>query len=119
MLIWPGTAVHETGPAHATVRPSPDHRFAGPSPSSFCEDHEVAMSLHLTRRASAAKAMAVTKAIADQRASAVAPILAEIRAEGITTVAGIARALTARGVPAPRGGGWHRDSVLSALRRVH
>ncbi|WP_043749959.1 hypothetical protein [Methylobacterium nodulans] len=77
------------------------------------------MSLNWTRRASAAKAMAVTKALADRRASDVAPILAEIQAEGITTIAGIARALTERGIPAPRGGGWRRETVLSALRRTH
>ncbi|WFT80019.1 MULTISPECIES: hypothetical protein [unclassified Methylobacterium] len=77
------------------------------------------MSLNRIRKASAAKAMATTRALADQRASEVAPVLAAIRAEGITSVAGIARALTARGVPGPRGGAWHRGAVEAALRRTH
>jgi len=69
-------------------------------------------SPELARAAAAAKA-----AQARDRAMDLAPIIAEIRAAGVTTLAGIAKALAARGVPTPSGrGAWSPASVLRLER---
>src|SRR5215831_1641701 len=44
--------------------------------------------------------------IADARAANVRPFIKEIQASGVRSMRGIARALTARGVKAARGGDW-------------
>ncbi|EKS29700.1 recombinase family protein [Afipia felis] len=49
------------------------------------------------------KGRAAQTARARERASDLAPLLAMIRSEGITSLRGIANALTERGVPTPRG----------------
>jgi len=43
------------------------------------------------------------------------PAVNEIRASGIISLSGIAKALTARGVPAPRGGPWQAVQVKRVL----
>ena len=48
----------------------------------------------------------------------VAPVIAEIRRSGISTFAGIASALSARGIPTDRGGQWHAATVRNIERRV-
>lgn len=48
---------------------------------------------------------------AQQFASNVMPIVASIRAAGISSLAGIAEALNARGVATARGGHWHAATV--------
>lgn len=56
---------------------------------------------------------------ADARAADLAPILASIRAAGVTTLAGICGALTARGIATPSGRGeWHPASVRRLLART-
>lgn len=55
---------------------------------------------------------------ADQRAAALTPVIEEIKAAGITSFAGIARALNARGATTPRGGRWHPTSVKNVVERV-
>ncbi len=46
-------------------------------------------------------------------------MVAEIRAVGVTTLAGIAKALTARGVPTPSGWGiWSPATVLRLERQA-
>ena len=55
---------------------------------------------------------------AGERASALAPVIEEIRAAGITSLAGLARALNARGVTTPRGGKWYPTSVKNVIERV-
>jgi len=46
------------------------------------------------------------------RAADLSPVLIEIRAAGVTTLEGMARALTARGVPTPSGrGAWYPATV--------
>lgn len=68
--------------------------------------------------AGARRAAAAKSAMAHARASNLAPIIAEIRGAGIKSHAGIARALTARGVPTLSGrGGWHGAQVARAERR--
>jgi DNA invertase Pin-like site-specific DNA recombinase len=52
------------------------------------------------------------------RAAAVLPIIDTIRASGITTLAGIATALNARGVKTARGGDWHATAVARVIARV-
>ncbi len=58
-------------------------------------------------------AAAAKSAKAAARAADLRPIIAEVRAAGVTTLAGIARALAARGVPTPSGrGAWSPATVL-------
>ena len=64
------------------------------------------------RMAAAAKSQKAAARAADLR-----PIIAEVRAAGVTTLAGIARALAARGVPTPSGrGAWSPATVLRLER---
>ena len=52
---------------------------------------------------------------ADRFAANVLPIVETIRASGVTTLAGVADALNARGVRSPRGGHWRISSVQNLL----
>lgn len=66
-----------------------------------------------------ARAAAMAKsAKAKARAADLAPVVAEIRAAGVRTLEGVARALTARGVPTPggRGHAWHAVQVARIER---
>jgi hypothetical protein len=45
------------------------------------------------------------------------PIVDALRASGVTTLAGIADALNAHGVPTTRGGRWHVSTVMNLLKR--
>jgi DNA invertase Pin-like site-specific DNA recombinase len=45
-------------------------------------------------------------AAAERRRHDLAPMLADLQAQGVTSHRGLAKALTAAGVPAPRGGAW-------------
>ena len=54
---------------------------------------------------------------ADRFAANVLPIVEAIRVSGVTTLAGIADALNARGVRSARGGQWHVSSVQHLLTR--
>jgi len=45
------------------------------------------------------------------------PIVETIRASGVTTLAGIADALNARGVRSARGGAWRISSVQNLITR--
>ena len=52
-------------------------------------------------------AAAAKSAKATARATDLLPVIAEVRAAGVATLSGIAKALTARGVPTPSGrGAW-------------
>jgi DNA invertase Pin-like site-specific DNA recombinase len=69
----------------------------------------------------AASQAAVAKRIelADDRAVKVLPIIAQIRKAGVTTLAGIAEALNARGIKtAQKDGTWHAMSVKRLLDRT-
>jgi DNA invertase Pin-like site-specific DNA recombinase len=66
-----------------------------------------------TDRARAARARAET---ARERAGQVLPMIRELQAAGITSLAGIARELSKRGVPTPRGAGaWQAVQVARVL----
>jgi DNA invertase Pin-like site-specific DNA recombinase len=54
---------------------------------------------------------------ADQHAASVALIIKEIRAAGISSLAGIAQALQARGIKTARGGRWHAQTVRNVMLR--
>lgn len=59
---------------------------------------------------------AATREAARQRAAAVLPIIASIKRAGVTSLEGVAEALTARGVPTARPGArWHASSVRNVL----
>ena len=65
----------------------------------------------------AGRAAMVGKASA--RAMELAPTIAELRAAGVTTLGGIARELTARSIPTPRGGSiWREVQVSRVLCRI-
>ena len=60
------------------------------------------------------------QAAANARAVALAPEIAEIRASGVTTVRGLADALTERGIATPRNNRWHVTGVrLAEMSRRH
>ncbi|MBU4277170.1 MAG: recombinase family protein [Proteobacteria bacterium] len=46
------------------------------------------------------------------------PTIQEIKKAGIVSLAGIAGALNARGVPTPRGRKWYATSVRNVLSRA-
>ena len=46
----------------------------------------------------------------------VLPVIREIQSLGVTTLEGIAAKLNERGLKAPRGGEWHKTSVLRVLK---
>lgn len=60
---------------------------------------------------------AIQSRAASHRAN-VLPIIAAIRSSGITTYAGVAAALEARGVPTDRGGRWHPTTVRNIESRI-
>lgn len=64
-----------------------------------------------------ASALLTIKAAADAHAANVVPIIEQVRKSGVSTLRGIAAALEARGIPTPRGGGWHPSSVRNAVNR--
>ena len=54
---------------------------------------------------------------ADHRAALVAPLVKELQADGLS-LRGVARELTARGIPTPRGSTWRASQVVRVLARV-
>jgi DNA invertase Pin-like site-specific DNA recombinase len=71
-----------------------------------------------TRLAAARRASIKARSeIADAFAANVRPIIKEIQASGLSSMRGIARALTARGVKTARGGDWSDVQVAAILRR--
>ena len=53
------------------------------------------------------------------RATDLLPVIPEVRAAGVATLSGIAKALTARGVPTPSGrGAWSPATVMRLDRRA-
>jgi hypothetical protein len=48
----------------------------------------------------------------------VAPIIEQIRAQGVTSDAGIAEVLNARGVATARGARWHAQTVKNVRERA-
>ena len=55
---------------------------------------------------------------ADQHAQDLAPVLGDLQQQGITTLRGIAAALSERGMLTRRGGRWHVSNVRNLLRRL-
>lgn len=55
---------------------------------------------------------------ADAFAANVVPIVESIRTSGISTLAGIADALNARGIKTARGGRWHPMTVRNVMQRM-
>jgi len=54
--------------------------------------------------------------LADAFAANVWPIIEESQASGVSSMRGITRALTARGIPTARGGDWSDVQVSKILR---
>jgi DNA invertase Pin-like site-specific DNA recombinase len=70
---------------------------------------------HIMPEVVRAKGRAVQAQAARERAQCLAPVVAEIRQAGISTLRGIAQALTERGVPTAAGGSWHPQAVSNLL----
>jgi DNA invertase Pin-like site-specific DNA recombinase len=62
-------------------------------------------------------AAAATRVASARYAANVLPIVREIQASGVTSLRGIAAALTARGVATARGGQWNAMQVSNLLKR--
>jgi len=81
-----------------------------------------AQGVKLGNRTNAARAAALGRKAAsdeaDRFAANVLPIIAAIRATGVSTFAGVADALNARGVRSARGGKWHVSSVINLAARA-
>ncbi|GJD52700.1 hypothetical protein OPKNFCMD_5466 [Methylobacterium crusticola] len=59
------------------------------------------------------------RALGEAQAARLAPTIAALRAEGITSASGLAKALTTRGIPTPRGAfGWSTTQVQRVLMRM-
>lgn len=65
-----------------------------------------------------ADSIVAIKAGATSRAEQLLPVINEMRAQGITTQAGLARALNDGGFMTARGGGWHASTVRNLLQRI-
>jgi len=63
-------------------------------------------------------AVRAVRASADEHARNLAPVIDALREEGITTLGGIAAALTERGMLTPRRRRWHKGSVRNLLARL-
>jgi DNA invertase Pin-like site-specific DNA recombinase len=63
-------------------------------------------------------AIAASKEAADRFAANVAPIIKQIQASGVSSLRGVARTLSARGVKTARGGQWTARMVINVLRRA-
>ena len=55
---------------------------------------------------------------AERFAQNILPLIDAIRRSGVTTLAGIAEALNARGLRSARGGKWHVSSVQGVLEKA-
>lgn len=66
----------------------------------------------------AAAGRSVQVSEADRFAASMLPIIEVIRSTGVSTLAGIAEALNARGVRTARRGRWHVSSVRNLLGRA-
>jgi DNA invertase Pin-like site-specific DNA recombinase len=64
------------------------------------------------------KSLEVRRAKAAQRAGDLSPIISELREAGISSFAGIAKALNERGIPTARGGEWQAVQVQRVLARL-
>ncbi|TWB41940.1 recombinase family protein [Nitrospirillum pindoramense] len=75
---------------------------------------------HLASVSAQGRVIALEKrrAKALQRARDLAPIIRELQASGITSARGLAKALNARGWPAPRGGEWQTSQLQIVLRNL-
>ena len=75
--------------------------------------------LHLVRDAGRAAGIAVRQAKASRRAADLLPIMDDLRSSGVTTLAGLAHALTERGIPTARGAMvWTPMQVSRVLKKV-
>ena len=55
---------------------------------------------------------------ADRHAADLAPVVASLQADGIRSLGALAQSLNERGMLTPRGGRWHKSSVVNLLHRL-
>ena len=70
------------------------------------------------QRRAALKGAGAGRARADAFAANIGPVVASMRAAGVTTLAGIAEALNARGIRTARGGAWYATTVRNLVLRL-
>jgi DNA invertase Pin-like site-specific DNA recombinase len=70
------------------------------------------------RAEASALGAAANRANAERFAANTLPIIREIQASGVTSLRGVARALTARGVPSARGTPWSPVAVSNIIKRA-
>ena len=63
-------------------------------------------------------AVSAIKSGADNHAANLKPVIESLATEGITSLGAIAKALNERGMLTPRGGAWHKTSVVNLLARL-
>jgi DNA invertase Pin-like site-specific DNA recombinase len=63
-------------------------------------------------------AEAAKKEIADRYSANILPVIREIQGSGVKSLRGVARALTARGIPTARGGIWTPVQVSASERHL-
>jgi len=63
------------------------------------------------------RALEANRAAADRFSANVRPIIEQIQKSGLSSLRGVARALTARGIKTARGGEWTARMVLNVLER--
>jgi len=76
-----------------------------------------AEALRRANKGNRAAVRAVRKS-ADEHARNLAPVIDALREEGVTSLGGIASALTERGMLTPREGQWYKASVRNLLKRL-
>jgi DNA invertase Pin-like site-specific DNA recombinase len=60
----------------------------------------------------------IRKAAAQRRAEDLQPVIGELKKTGISSASAIARELSARSIPAPRGGAWRATQVQRLMRTL-
>ena len=116
----PWSAANSTYGRSACVQRSVNHSAPHPSPSQHAHESRPGRCQGSWRDAGqpAAAGRQPGPGAHDARATDL-PVIAEARAAGVATLSGIAKALTARGVPTPSGrGAWSPATVMRLDRRV-
>ena len=91
-------------------------RDVGQRPPPICESDRHTIISAEAREISREARLAASEA----RVADLAPVIAELQAAGVTSLGGLARGLTERGIPTARGGPkWTPVQVSRVLARLH
>jgi DNA invertase Pin-like site-specific DNA recombinase len=121
MGFVPARLDRQAGPIHilAAVAEHERELISSRTKAALAAAKERGKKLGGPKQALAAKlGAAANKEAADKFAANALPIIRQVQASGVTTLRGIAGALTARGIPTPRGREWSAPQVANVLKRV-